>query len=89
VLRPFLLRRLKKDVESELPDKVEHVIKCKLSGLQAKLYSQMKKHGMLYMQSGEKGYVFIGDQKTEKNRYLQFFCSNYMETMTDALVSRA
>ncbi|CAM0136011.1 ATP-dependent DNA helicase Snf21 [Umbelopsis sp. WA50703] len=55
VLRPFLLRRLKKDVESELPDKVEHVIKCKLSGLQAKLYSQMKKSGMLYMQSGDKG----------------------------------
>ena len=26
VLRPFLLRRLKKDVESELPDKVEWVI---------------------------------------------------------------
>jgi ATP-dependent helicase STH1/SNF2 len=25
VLRPFLLRRLKKDVESELPDKVEKV----------------------------------------------------------------
>jgi ATP-dependent helicase STH1/SNF2 len=55
VLRPFLLRRLKKDVESELPDKVEHVIRCKFSGLQAKLYSQMKKHGMLYMQSGDKG----------------------------------
>jgi len=30
VLRPFLLRRLKKDVESELPDKVEKVIKTKV-----------------------------------------------------------
>ncbi|KZV83895.1 hypothetical protein EXIGLDRAFT_742051 [Exidia glandulosa HHB12029] len=48
VLRPFLLRRLKKDVESELPDKVEKVIKCKLSGLQGQLYKQMKKHGMLF-----------------------------------------
>merc|ERR1719412_87332 len=28
VLRPFLLRRLKKDVESQLPDKVEYIIKC-------------------------------------------------------------
>lgn len=27
VLRPFLLRRIKKEVESELPDKIEHVIK--------------------------------------------------------------
>ena len=34
VLRPFLLRRLKKDVESQLPDKVEYVIKCEMSGLQ-------------------------------------------------------
>ncbi|CAG8447537.1 3402_t:CDS:10 [Dentiscutata erythropus] len=55
VLRPFLLRRLKKDVESELPDKVETVIKCKLSALQLKLYSQMKKHGVLFVNTGEKG----------------------------------
>ncbi|KAF9377695.1 hypothetical protein CPC16_011728, partial [Podila verticillata] len=55
VLRPFLLRRLKKDVESELPDKVERVIRCKLSALQLKLYNQMKKHGMLFTQAGEKG----------------------------------
>lgn len=34
VLRPFLLRRLKKDVESELPDKVEKVIKVRMSALQ-------------------------------------------------------
>ncbi|KAF9985882.1 hypothetical protein BGZ75_002461 [Mortierella antarctica] len=55
VLRPFLLRRLKKDVESELPDKIERVIRCKLSPLQLKLYNQMKKHGMLFTQGGEKG----------------------------------
>ncbi|KAI9264208.1 SNF2 family N-terminal domain-containing protein [Phascolomyces articulosus] len=48
VLRPFLLRRLKKDVESELPDKVERVVKCKLSALQSRLYWQMKKHGILF-----------------------------------------
>lgn len=35
VLRPFLLRRLKKDVEAELPDKVEKVIKCRMSALQS------------------------------------------------------
>ncbi|WBW74717.1 SWI/SNF ATP-dependent chromatin remodeler Snf22 [Schizosaccharomyces osmophilus] len=51
VLRPFLFRRLKKDVESELPDKVEKVIKCPLSGLQFKLYQQMKKHGILFVAS--------------------------------------
>ncbi|KAF7731676.1 hypothetical protein EC973_008847 [Apophysomyces ossiformis] len=59
VLRPFLLRRLKKDVESELPDKVEHVIKCKLSALQMKLYSQMRKGGSIYSASREKGKINI------------------------------
>ncbi|KZT58531.1 hypothetical protein CALCODRAFT_432462 [Calocera cornea HHB12733] len=48
VLRPFLLRRLKKDVESELPDKVEKVIKCRMSALQQRLYNQMKSEGILY-----------------------------------------
>ncbi len=38
VLRPFLLRRLKKDVESQLPEKTEYIIKCEMSGLQRVLY---------------------------------------------------
>ncbi|KAH9906145.1 SNF2-family ATP dependent chromatin remodeling factor snf21 [Xylariomycetidae sp. FL2044] len=44
VLRPFLLRRLKKDVEKDLPDKTEKVIKCKFSALQTRLYKQMVTH---------------------------------------------
>lgn len=38
VLRPFLLRRLKKEVESQLPEKIEYIIKCEMSGLQRVLY---------------------------------------------------
>lgn len=52
VLRPFLLRRLKKDVESDLPDKVERVIKCKMSSLQLKLTKQIKEHGMIFTEMG-------------------------------------
>ncbi|KAJ1661086.1 ATP-dependent DNA helicase Snf21 [Dispira simplex] len=55
VLRPFLLRRLKQDVESELPDKVESVIKCRMSGLQSVLYNQIRKYGMLFTGQNEKG----------------------------------
>ncbi|KAI9487898.1 MAG: SNF2 family N-terminal domain-containing protein [Benjaminiella poitrasii] len=55
VLRPFLLRRLKRDVEAELPDKVERVIKCKLSPLQTHLYIQMKRNGTLYTNDVVKG----------------------------------
>ena len=54
VLRPFLLRRLKKDVESELPDKVERVVKCRMSTLQSRLYAQMKAEGII---SSDAGYV--------------------------------
>ena len=57
VLRPFLLRRLKKDVESELPDKVEKVIKVKMSALQAQLYKQMKKYKMIADGNDKPGYV--------------------------------
>ncbi|CDR39266.1 CYFA0S03e01530g1_1 [Cyberlindnera fabianii] len=55
VLRPFLLRRLKKEVEKDLPDKVEKVIKCKLSGLQYVLYQQMLKHNALFVGAGASG----------------------------------
>ncbi|ORY39156.1 hypothetical protein BCR33DRAFT_788574 [Rhizoclosmatium globosum] len=42
VLRPFLLRRLKKDVEKELPDKVETIVKCPMSALQRKITERVK-----------------------------------------------
>ncbi|GAA6046906.1 hypothetical protein JCM3770_003422 [Rhodotorula araucariae] len=51
VLRPFLLRRLKKDVEQDLPDKVERVIKCKMSALQRELTKQIKEHGMIFTEA--------------------------------------
>lgn len=38
VLRPFLLRRLKLDVEKQMPKKYEHVIYCRLSMRQRFLY---------------------------------------------------
>ncbi len=38
VLRPFLLRRLKVEVEKQLPQKYEHVVMCRLSNRQRYLY---------------------------------------------------
>ena len=40
ILRPFLLRRLKKDVEKQLPEKIEHVVYCELTGRQKLLYDE-------------------------------------------------
>jgi ATP-dependent helicase STH1/SNF2 len=41
VLRPFLLRRVKKEVEAELPSKVEYIIKVELSAWQKVVYNQI------------------------------------------------
>lgn len=46
LLRPFMLRRLKKDVESQLPTKTEKVVLCPLSRRQRALYDD-------YMQLAE------------------------------------
>ena len=56
VLRPFMLRRLKRDVEKDLPDKQERVIKCNFSALQAKLYKQLGTHNRIMVNdsSGKK-----------------------------------
>ncbi|PGH15770.1 hypothetical protein AJ79_02150 [Helicocarpus griseus UAMH5409] len=55
VLRPFLLRRLKKDVEKDLPEKQERVIKCRFSALQAKLYRQLVTHNKMVVSDGKGG----------------------------------
>ncbi|RMZ89529.1 hypothetical protein DV736_g3244, partial [Chaetothyriales sp. CBS 134916] len=55
VLRPFLLRRLKKDVEKDLPDKQERVIKCRFSALQTKLYKQLMTTNRLAVADGKGG----------------------------------
>ena len=70
VLRPFLLRRLKKEVEKDLPDKVEKVIKCKLSGLQQQLYQQMLKHNALFVGAGTEG-ATKGGIKGLNNKIMQ------------------
>ncbi|RMD41458.1 hypothetical protein DV735_g3639, partial [Chaetothyriales sp. CBS 134920] len=55
VLRPFLLRRLKRDVEKDLPDKQERVIKCRFSALQTKLYKQLMTTNRLAVADGKGG----------------------------------
>ncbi|TYZ66168.1 hypothetical protein PybrP1_006751 [[Pythium] brassicae (nom. inval.)] len=51
VLRPFLLRRVKSSVLDQLPDKVERVLKCDLSGWQKILYRRIQEGGALLMES--------------------------------------
>lgn len=43
-LRPFILRRTKKQVLTELPDKTEQPLVCELEGEQKKMYDRLRKH---------------------------------------------
>ena len=40
ILRPYLLRRLKADVEKQMPSKFEHIVYCRLSKRQRYLYDE-------------------------------------------------
>uniref|UniRef100_A0A4W3JH07 Chromatin-remodeling ATPase INO80 n=1 Tax=Callorhinchus milii TaxID=7868 RepID=A0A4W3JH07_CALMI len=42
ILKPFMLRRIKKDVENELSDKIEILMYCQLTGRQKLLYQALK-----------------------------------------------
>ena len=71
VLRPFLLRRLKKEVEAQLPDKVEYVIKCDMSALQRVIYQHMHTKGVLLMDGGGKSGKPTTTAKTMMNTIMQ------------------
>lgn len=43
ILKPFMLRRVKADVENEMPPKVEITLPCKLSVTQRRIYKQLQK----------------------------------------------
>lgn len=71
VLRPFLLRRLKKEVESQLPDKVEYVLKCDMSALQRVIYRYMHNKGVMLTDGSEKGQQGKGGTKALMNTIMQ------------------
>ncbi|VDP83112.1 unnamed protein product [Echinostoma caproni] len=71
VLRPFLLRRLKREVESQLPEKVEYVIKCEMSALQRVLYSHMQSKGVILTDGSEKDKKGKGGCRTLMNTIMQ------------------
>lgn len=70
ILRPFVLRRLKSEVNLPLPKKREYVIYCDLSPFQQELYGHLLKgdgkeylRGVLYEQCGRKRRKLDGDIK--------------------------
>lgn len=57
VIRPFLLRRLKKDVATQLPAKHEHIVRVPLSQRQKKLYEDFISRASTKQQLATGGYL--------------------------------
>lgn len=49
ILQPFLLRRLKVEVERELPSKYERILYCRLSAAQERMYNGIVDHNVLLL----------------------------------------
>lgn len=54
VIRPFLLRRTKAEVEKELPDKTQQIIRCDMSAWQKLIYKQIANKSKIEMGRGKR-----------------------------------
>src|SRR5690606_4030257 len=52
-IQPYLLRRLKKDVAPELPDKIHRTIEVELEGKQRTFYTRMEKQMIIELANGD------------------------------------
>lgn len=92
VLRPFLLRRLKKEVETQLPEKTEYVVKCDMSALQRVVYRHMQTKGVMLTDGSEKDKKGKGGARALMNSIMQlrkicnhpFLFQNLEEAFADA-----
>uniref|UniRef100_A0A182QXK5 Chromatin-remodeling ATPase INO80 n=1 Tax=Anopheles farauti TaxID=69004 RepID=A0A182QXK5_9DIPT len=79
ILKPFMLRRIKKDVENELSDKIEIMVYCPLTTRQKLLYVALKKEicieDLLHLTSVGGGGSGGGDGQSSLDRN---FTSNLM-----------
>lgn len=71
ILKPFMLRRIKKDVENELSDKIEIMVCCPLTTRQKFLYMALKKK--IRIEDLLKATGYMDGHTTDKN-----FTSNLM-----------
>eukprot|EP00049_Salpingoeca_infusionum_P019547 m.362363 g.362363 ORF g.362363 m.362363 type:complete len:1404 (+) comp20404_c0_seq1:299-4510(+) len=75
ILKPFMLRRVKKNVEHELPDKREVMIKCGLSLRQQRQYKFLRHQvtaGQLKVQGGSMLKTDASNDQTLLNLVMQF-----------------
>ncbi|KAK3258990.1 hypothetical protein CYMTET_31992, partial [Cymbomonas tetramitiformis] len=51
-LKPYLLRRLKSDVEQALPSRLETLVECQMAEMQKKVYRSLFEHNFDHLQMG-------------------------------------
>jgi SNF2 family DNA or RNA helicase len=52
IMRPFLLRRTKADLENKLPDKIEIIVNTNMSPMQFDIYEQLLKSQSIFSEQG-------------------------------------
>lgn len=62
-LHPFLLRRVKKDVAPDLPDKIRSVVYCELTAAQRQAYDRIREHVRTRMRN------LVKEKGFEKSRF--------------------
>lgn len=72
ILKPFMLRRIKKDVENELSDKIEIMVYCPLTTRQRKLYASLKRQIRIedllqYAGAADNSQDALGDKNVTSN----------------------
>ncbi|CXI24825.1 Snf2-related CBP activator, putative [Plasmodium berghei] len=83
VIRPYILRRLKKNVEKEMPNKYEHIIKCKLTRRQKILYDEFinnKKVQNTLTSGNYMGLMNILIQLRKVCNHCDLFTNKYIQT---------
>jgi SNF2 family DNA or RNA helicase len=59
ILRPFMLRRTKKDLATQLPDKIEMNVKVNLTPMQLDLYEQLLKTTTIFNEKKTSNKVYF------------------------------
>lgn len=83
ILKPFMLRRVKKDVENEMPPKIEVTLPCKLSATQMKIYKTLQKKIFASTQQQQQS----NPSKSTKSTFLSNLTNSNSFSSTDSTAS--
>jgi SNF2 family DNA or RNA helicase len=80
ILKPFMLRRCKVDVENEMPPKIEVTLPCKLSAVQMRIYKALQKKIVQATEAAGGGVI-------GKKSFLSHLTSSTSFSSSDAIAS--